>query len=94
MLSKNKSIETFRECDYEIDNLLQKEPSCFNCMVRIKKYRITVEEIKEPIEVLHQRLQSLWDYSTNHYDSDPLRSEAKKLNYELVNERGNKNKQS
>ena len=87
-----KQFETFRDIrDYELNNLTQKEFSCFNGFVRIKKYRITIEEIEEPKEVYEQRLQKLWDECDNWHHWEPLQSEAKKIGYELVGSAG-KNK--
>ena len=42
--SKNSSIsfETFREIgSYTIGNLKQEKAECFNCLVSIKKYKVT-----------------------------------------------------
>ena len=38
----------------------RKEPDCFNGMVMVKKFKITVEEIKEPEEVILERLEKLY----------------------------------
>ena len=89
------SFETFREfSEYEKRNLTQKEPSCFNGIVRIRKYKITIEHVEESNEVLAERLQKLWDdanYNWHHYQ--PLQEEAKKIGYELKNSMGsNRNK--
>lgn len=70
--------------------MTQKEPSCFNGVVRVKKYRITIEEIDEPIEVVTTRLEKLWVESDNHHDYKPLQKVAKELNYEFVNKYGSK----
>ena len=83
-----EEIETFRK-----DSLSQfedDEPSCFNGIVRVVKYKYTVEEIEEPKEVIHQRLQELWDYSDNHHDHMPLEGCASEHGYKFKGQRGNK----
>lgn len=69
---------------------IQKEPSAFNGYVRVRKYRITIEMVDEPIEVIQQRLQELWDKCDNMHHYDPLKNEAKKYHYELQGGFGSK----
>ena len=77
-------FETFREIGkYQIGTIKQDEPSCFNGMVRVKRYRVTVEEIKEPDEVIVARLQKMWDNCTNHHNRDPLVTAASSYGVEL-----------
>ena len=77
-------FETFRVLgNYEIDNLTQSNPSCFNGMARVVKYKITVEEIKEPVEVIRARIQKMWDECDNHHHWGPLRAVGKKYGMEL-----------
>ncbi len=88
---KKLSIETFRNVgNYELQSLLQKEPSCFNGSVKIKKYRVTIELVDEPDTVYTERIQHLWDYSKNYHDHTPLLNAAKSIGYQLKGERGNK----
>lgn len=70
----------------------QHEPSCFNQIVEVRKYRATIELVDEPIEVIQKRIQDLWDNSKNYHDYQPLKTEANKYNYELIGSRGNKDK--
>lgn len=64
-----KSFESYRAIgSFELMNLTQKEPSCFNGMVRVVKYKITVEEIEEPRDVIQARIQKLWDRNTNYHN--------------------------
>ena len=87
------SFETFKEIgSYEIGNLTHKEPSSFNGNIRIKKYKVTIEEIIEPKEVYEQRIQDLWDKCNNLHHWKPIHDKAKQLNYELKGNAGNKNK--
>jgi ribosomal protein L20A (L18A) len=91
-IKMKRTFETFKEVgDYEIDDLTHKHPSCFNGNVRIKKYKITIEEIEETNEVLAERLQQLWDKCDNWHHWGPLETKARKLHYKLKREHGNKN---
>lgn len=61
-----KVIETFNEPS---NVHIQREPSCFNAMVRIDRFRVTIEKIEEPREVLLERLRMLWrtqPYNSHH----------------------------
>lgn len=87
------TFETFRDIgSYEIGSLTQKEPSCFNRSVRIEKFRVTIELIDEPKEVIAERLQKLWGESNNHHDHEPLVAAAKKHGVTLEGWRGTKRK--
>ena len=83
--TKKIEFETFKEVmqAYYIESLTQKEPSCFNGMIRVKKYKVTIEEVDEPIEVIHERIQKLWDSNTNMHNRDVLTEAAHKYNYEI-----------
>jgi hypothetical protein len=74
-----KQLESFNDCQWALKGSIQKDPSCFNCEVRIKKYRITVEEIEEPLEVYQERLEKLNSESGNHHDMLPLTNKAAEL---------------
>jgi len=85
-----KSFETFRIVgDYAMRDMTQSEPSCFNGEVKIRKYKVTIEEVNEPIEVLQQRLQKLWDECDNMHHWHPLEYAAKNLGYQLKGSVGN-----
>ena len=78
------TFETFRQIgNYVIRDLTDKEPSCFNGVVRVTKQRITIEEIKEPTEIIQARIQKLWDECNNHHHRDPLRAMASKYDMDL-----------
>ena len=90
-VSSSTSFETFRSIgSYEIGNLTQKEPTSFNGDVRIKKYKITIEEVIEPQEGYEQRIQELWDKCDNMHHYTPIKNTAKKLGYELKGNYGSK----
>ncbi len=58
-------------------------PSCYNGIVVVKRYRITVEEIPEEPEVIVARIRQLWAESNNHHHTFPLRQAAKEYGVEL-----------
>ena len=73
-----KVIETYREP--WLSDAVQSEPSAFNGEVRIRRYRVTVELIEEPIEVLRDRLRKLWrEDERNHRHWRPMRDVAQRL---------------
>lgn len=86
-MKKNKVIfkgETFRNIGaYEINNLIQENPSCVNGNLRVYKYKITFEKIEESSLVIADRLQKLWNESDNFHHLEALKQEAKKIGYEF-----------
>ena len=86
-----QEIITFRKLsDYDICNFIQNEPSAFNGFVNVIKYKITIEEIKEPIEVIQERLENLWVECDNWHNWDVLEATAKKFNYKFKGQQGSK----
>ena len=78
------SIETFRDPrGYWLSQMKQSEPSSFNGRVEVRKFRVTVELIDEPEEVIRTRIQKLWDECDNHHHWQPLKKEAEKYGLEL-----------
>jgi hypothetical protein len=80
-----KVYEMFTNPSYELgrDVVTFANPDCFNGIVRIRQYRVTVELIDEPKEVLADRLRKLWRQSDNYHHRDPLRRAASELGIEL-----------
>lgn len=90
-----KIVETFRKIgDYELNgySFNNDKPSCFNGVVSIKRYRVTIEIIEEPVEVYQERLQKLWDESDNHNHWHPLEIAAAEIGYKLKGSPGNQRK--
>ena len=86
-------FETFRPVDsYWVGQLRQDKPSCFNGVIEVRKYRVVVELVDEPLEVIGARLQELWDTCDNWHHHEPLRFVAKKLGWELKGEFGSRRK--
>lgn len=77
-------FETFRKIGtYQIGGLKDENPSCFNGNVAVRRYRVTIEEIQEPDDVIRARIQELWDECNNHHHWGPLRAAAKQYGLEL-----------
>jgi hypothetical protein len=66
---------------FPLENLVSsdKEPTVFNSYVRIKKYKITIEEIPEPLEVLKERLKDFYKKETNWHNKEALNGYSQKL---------------
>lgn len=82
-MSKARTMEMFDRHDAQdicaiIERRARTEPCCFNGSVYYKRWKVTVEEIEEPQEVIHARLQKLWDENHNIYHYKPLRDAAAK----------------
>jgi hypothetical protein len=78
-------LETYDNFDYELTKATRvpNVPSVGNFDVLIRRYRITVELIDEPHEVLVERLRGLWRKTDNYHDYDKLCREAKTLHVKL-----------
>ena len=57
-----------------------------NGNVRAYRYRVTVERIDEPREVIVARLVSMYNVSKNHHEHTALSDEAARLGIESLNE--------
>lgn len=66
-----------------MDQMRSEQPSCFNGIVSYRKYRVTVELIDEPHDVLEARLRKLWEECDNHHNWTPLKNAAKELGVDL-----------
>lgn len=90
-----KTIETYRHIgEWELRNMEynSKEPSCFNGVVNIRRYKVTVEIIEESVEVYQERLEKLWTESDNYHHYHPLASAAEEIKYEFKGAFGEKRK--
>ena len=77
-------IDTFRPFDgYASSQCRQDEPSCFNGIVRVRRWRIVAELVDEPVEVIAERLRKLWRESDNHHHWEPLKRAAASVGVEL-----------
>ena len=66
-------------------------PRVFNDVVHLRKYRITVEELAEPVEVLHERLRDMWDRcEDNMHTRQALRAAAVEIGLVLTGPAGTK----
>ncbi len=77
-------IETYQSPSSVAKELsLSDMPSVSNGILRFRKYRVKIELIEEPVEILHDRLLYLWDKCTNANDAERLRSVADALDFKL-----------
>lgn len=84
-----KVLETFRDIgDYYLSQMKQEEPSSFNGNVQVRRYRVTVELIDEPNEIIAERIERLWINCDNHHHWQPLKNAATKIGYEIKGEFG------
>lgn len=71
------SFDTYSASKHRVDtDRCFREPSCFNGMVKVVRYRVTVEQIDEP-EAIAERLRKLWEESDNWHHRFPLERAAK-----------------
>ena len=76
--------DTFGDPTWRLDMFdNNSKPSAFNGMVHFRRYRITVDLIDEPKEILIERLKILWENETNSHQYDPIRAAALGLGCEL-----------
>jgi hypothetical protein len=81
-------FETYRRPSaFSLDHFRQAVPGCANGEVSVRRWRVTVEPIEEPVEVLYARLLDLWERCDNHHHWGPLKAEARKLGCMLPAER-------
>jgi hypothetical protein len=87
-MSKEFIVFNNKENFYELDNLERnnKEPTAFNSTVRIKKYKITIELIEEPLERLKERLKELYKKETNWHNKEALNGYSKSIFGVIVSE--------
>lgn len=79
-------FETFKNIsDYYILQMKKDHPDCFNSKVQIKKYKVTIEEIKEPDDIYIERLKTLYKISDNWHNRNAIQRFAKKhFNIDLI----------
>lgn len=56
---------------------LRRGPSAFNSFVNVYRYRVTVERIEEPDEVIVERLLTIYRTSDNYHDREAAHAHAK-----------------
>lgn len=88
-----KTYETFSEPS-EWSLSIQGNPSTFNGIVRVVRYKITVDPVDEPVEAIHERLEKLWVECDNMHHYEPLKREAKKHGYVFKGSPGEQRKRS
>ena len=67
---------------YEQSTLRREKPDIFNGVVSIRRYRVTFEQIDEPVKDLIDRVVELWKNCDNMHHREPLRWVAAELGIE------------
>jgi hypothetical protein len=80
---KDTAIETFDPHSIVAHAERCNEPSVFNGDVRVERYRVTIERIEEPAEVLRDRLKALLEQRGHIDRPKAIRAEAKRLGIDL-----------
>lgn len=81
-MSKTRiEFETFRYSP--CDQMRKETPDCFNGRVEVKKFRVIIEPIDEPKEVVFERIKKLWRECDNMHHFGPLRKAAEELGFTL-----------
>jgi predicted component of type VI protein secretion system len=76
-------FDTFGNPEDQIQRLLIAEPTAFNGLVRVERYRVTVERIEEPKEVIKARLQELLNQKGHIDKNKQVRRAATRLGIKL-----------
>ena len=82
-------METMRQpwvTSREIQAMVVPAHDAFNGSVHVRKYKVTVEMIDEPIEVIQARIQELWDTCTNSHNWDSLKHMGERYGMTLSHE--------
>jgi hypothetical protein len=76
-------FDTFGNPEDQIQRLLIEAPTALNGLVRVERYRITVERIEEPEEVIKERLQELLAQKGHIDKNKQVRETASRLGIKL-----------
>ncbi len=77
-------LETFLEPGYYfLSQSVTASPSRHNGCIEVERYRITIEKIEEPAEVIRARIVDLWETCDNHHHRAPLRTKAGEYGLDL-----------
>ena len=76
-------FETFGDPEEQIKRLLVEAPAAFNGIVRVERYRVTVERIDEPEDVLKARFCELLEQKGHIDKNKQVRKAAAKLGIKL-----------
>lgn len=76
-------LETFGNPEEQIKRLVVEAPTAFNGIVRVERYRVTVERIEEPADVLKARLNELLERKGHIDKNKQVRKAAAKLGIKL-----------
>jgi len=72
-----------RPTQHQIEGLMRSGATVLNRQVRVERYRVTIERIEEPKEVIKQRLEDLLGQRLHMDNRAAVRAEAKRLGITL-----------
>lgn len=90
MEPKKVEFETYLRPHLNGQDYEQDTPSAFNGEIRIRRFRITVEEVEESNDILCERLQSLWEQGGSWQLEAIFKEAADELGYKLQGTYGSK----
>jgi len=82
-------METMRQpwvTSRDITASMAATPDAYNGDVHVRKYKVTVEMIDEPIEVIQARIQDLWDNCDNSHNWKSLQYMGERYGMTLSHE--------
>jgi hypothetical protein len=78
---------------HNIRDWTQSKPSSFNALIRVKKYRVTIEEVQEPEDVIIDRLVELYKNADSYRERAAIEDYAEacgfNIDWKAVKEQGN-----
>ena len=80
------SFDTFRELrpgGYWLNSMEERNPTCFNGSVSVRRYRVTIEVVDDSNDEIYERLLKLWRECDNMHHWEPLRNAAARIGREL-----------
>ncbi len=81
-------FETYEKFgDYEVRNMTSDKPRAFNAMVKVARYKVTIEKVST-VEEDHEAIQKLWENSDNYHNYSPIKNFAKSIGYDVVGDFG------
>jgi hypothetical protein len=76
-------VESFGRPKLEAGNIISSEPSVFNGVVSVERFKLTIERIEENPEVYRERLQCLLQQRLHPDNRRAIKDAAKRLGVDL-----------
>lgn len=85
---KKIEFETYQKFgDYEVRNMETKKPTSFNGMVRVERYKVTIEKVST-VEEERKAIQEVWENTDNYHHHGIIKEYGKSIGYDVVGEFG------